>query len=117
MIAKEKYLKMSMEEKVELARYRMFSEMGLLLLLPCKVGDTVYEIVLCDDGNYRIYEMLVCSVNPFGGLYKDKVWNVYLENSDSYSYKSFYDFNETVFFLRMDAENALKKIMDEEVKK
>lgn len=76
---------------------------------PCALGDTVFDVVLCDDGKYRIFEMKVCNIVPFGDLRKGKVWNVYLEDECSKTYRSFYDFGKTVFHTREEAEAALKR--------
>lgn len=111
---------MTMSERIEFAQYKMFESMGRLLLLPCNTGDTVYDVVLCDDGLYRVFEMVVCSVVPYGALREGKVWNVYLESDYIDSYMSFYDFEQSVFVVRQDAEYArdrFQKIKDWEDRK
>lgn len=91
-----------------LAEYEDLEEYGKLVKFPCAVGDTVYDVVLCDDKNYRITEMKVCDINYFGDIRKGKVWNVYLEDDYSKAYRSFYDFGKTVFLTQKEAEAALK---------
>ena len=85
-----------------------FKDKSLVFVLPCKKGDLVYELVLCDDGKYRIFDMRVGKVVPYGSLYNDDVWNLYLVGTYTYAYKSFYDFGKTVFLTREAAEQALK---------
>lgn len=44
-----------------LAEIEDLAEQGRLVELPydVKIGDTIYDAVLCDDGNYRIVKMEV----------------------------------------------------------
>lgn len=100
----------------KLADYEDADEKGLMLRLPCKKEDIVYDVVLCDDGKYHMFEMMVCAINPFGDVRKGKVWNVYLECVDdcSKAYRSFYDFGKTVFTVKEEAEQVLKKMKSEE---
>lgn len=85
---------------------------GLLIRLPCKVGDTVYDLVFCDDGKCHIFEMKVCHISPFGSVRKGKCWNVYLENDYTKAYRSFYDFGKTVFLTQAAAEEALREMKE-----
>lgn len=80
-----------------------------VIVPPCKVHDLVYDLVLCDDKKYRIFDMRVGKVVPFGSNYNDDVWNVYLIGTYTYAYRSFYDFGKTVFLTREEAEKALKE--------
>jgi len=95
----------------KLAKYEDLEEQGLLLKLPCKKGDTVYDLVCCTDGRWRIFKMKVCVVNAFGGMHNlnGHVWNVYLEDDYSKDYVSFYDFGKTVFLTQIEAEEALRE--------
>lgn len=95
--------------------YEDAEEKGLTIKMPCKKEDIVYDVVLCDDGKYHMFEMMVCAINPFGDVRKGKVWNVYLECVDdcSKAYRSFYDFGKTVFTVKEEAEQALKKMESE----
>lgn len=77
--------------------------------LPCKLGNTVYELVNCDDGICKIFEMKVCNMSLQGFVYKDKIWNIYLEDDHSKSYVNFCDFGKTVFTAKAEAEKALKE--------
>jgi DNA modification methylase len=93
----------------KLAEYEDLEEQGLLLRLPCKLGDTVYDLVFCDD-EYHIMPMKVCSIRPYGATKASdgRLWNVYLEDDFSKAYRRFYDFGKTVFLTEQDAEAALK---------
>lgn len=60
----------------ELKRYRDLEEQGRLLVLPCKVGDTVYEILEETVPNHYFYisEHKVQDVSTRGIKYADD-WN------------------------------------------
>lgn len=90
-------------------------EQGLLLKLPCRVGDTVWELCKCDDDVYRIFPMKVKQVVPYGSVRQIKgkkpiVWNLYAESDYTYMYKSFYEIGKTVFLTQVKAEVALEKM-------
>lgn len=100
----------------KLAGYEDLEEKGKLFKgLPCSIGDTVYELVMCDDGEYRIFPMVVKNFNPYGALREVKnnefdqymVWNIYLESKFTYTYKHFSDFGKSVFCTMQEAEEAL----------
>lgn len=102
----------------KLARYEDMEEYGKMLKLPCKIGDTVYELCKCDDGIYRICPMIVKSLSHYGQARKDKngciqAWNIYAESDYTYMYKSFYDFGKTVFLTEQEAKEALWRMKNE----
>ena len=80
----------------ELKRYRDLEEQGRLLVLPCKVGDTVYEIIEETVPNRYFYigEYKVQDASVKGIKYAD--------------YWASYDY-ENLYFTREEAEAALKK--------
>ena len=80
----------------ELKRYRDLEEQGRLLVLPCKVGDTVYEILEETVPNHYFYisEHKVQDVSVKAVKYADE-W-------EPYDY-------ENLYFTRKEAEVALKK--------
>lgn len=80
----------------ELKRYRDLEEQGRLLVLPCKVGDTVYEIIEETVPNHYFYinEWKVQDVSVKAVKYADD-W-------ESYDY-------ENLYFTRGEAEAALEK--------
>lgn len=98
----------------KLAELEDLQEQGLLLKLPCKVGDTVWELCKCDDEVYRIFPMALKVVVSYGSIrcVKGKepiVWNLYAESDYTYMYKSFYDLGKTVFLTKEEAEAKLKE--------
>lgn len=80
----------------ELKRYRVLEEQGRLLVLPCKVGDTVYEILeeTVPNRYFYISEWKVQDVSVKAVKYADE-W-------ESYDY-------ENLYFTREEAEAALER--------
>lgn len=80
----------------ELKRYRDLEEQGRLLVLPCRVGDTVYEILEETVPNHYFYisEHKVQDVSTQSIKYADE-W-------ESYDY-------ENLYFTREEAEAALER--------
>lgn len=101
----------------KLADYEDLEEQGLLVRLPCKVGDKIWELCLCDDGNYRIFPMIVKSISKYGALRqvgKDTtIWHIYAESDYTYVYKNFIDLGKTVFLTSEEAEKKLKEFKNE----
>ena len=93
----------------EITKYKELEEQGLLLKLPCKVGDTVWEVQKIRE---RIQQYEIISVNQgrMGYLYFN--W----ELKDGYGYygnlKGFgtSDIGKTVFLTKEEAEKELKKL-------
>jgi hypothetical protein len=91
---------------LELAKYRKAEEQGLLIKLPCKVGDTVYEI----DVWFKEHGIITCEV--FGFHYKNEL-SFYVKVIEGHGKGSGYEFfvsdiGKTVFLTREAAEEALK---------
>ena len=80
----------------ELKRYRDLEEQGRLLVLPCKVGDTVYEIIeeTVPNRYFYINEWQVQDVSAKAVKYADE-W-------EPYGY-------ENLYFTREEAKVALEK--------
>lgn len=97
----------------ELKSYKEAEEQNLLVKLPCKVGDIVWELCLCDDGNYKIFPMIVKTISEYGTLRQVKkdvtIWNIYAESDYTYVYKNFTDFGKTVFITKEEAEKKLEE--------
>ena len=74
----------------KLAEYEDAEEQGLLLRLPCKVGDTVYDIAY--EGDYE------------GGEESANVYPI------KFSTREFDDIGKTVFLTREEAEAALERM-------
>lgn len=92
----------------KLAEYEDLEAQERLLRLPCELGDSVFVIIPRRDGGYHIFEMTVCDMEPFGGIHNGKVWNMRLEDGSRKVYRSFYDFGNTVFLKREDADDAVR---------
>ncbi len=84
---------------------------GRLVILPCKVGDTIYEIDLPE------YGVIVCNVLCFtygrSNITGELTWSVAVNVVGGHGLGSCYtfdpdDFGKTVFFAREKAESALK---------
>lgn len=84
-------------------------EQGLLIKLPCKVGDVVYLLGGKDYNKFRVG----CVDWKSGMEYKGKNYQLYME--DNYydkAYRNFSDIDKTVFLSREEAEKALKERED-----
>lgn len=73
----------------KLAEYEDAEEQGLLLRLPCKVGDIIYQIWYVDD-KPEIAEMKIATLNNLVALME------------------YGDFGKTVFLTKAEAEQKLK---------
>lgn len=80
-----------------LAEYEDMEEQGLLVRLPCKVGDTIYR---CGDPIKKIYEWQIAYVE----VYDDET--VFVDDSDNTFVEA--DIGKTVFLTRKEAEKALE---------
>ncbi len=92
--------------------WKQADEQGLLVRLPCKIGDTVYEIDLPE------YGVIVCNVLCFtygrSNITGELTWCVAVEVIEGHGLRSCYtfdqdDFGKTVFLTREEAESALKE--------
>lgn len=99
-----------------LAAYEDAEEQGLLLRLPCKVGDTVWVVTspfnVFDDIEYdedmkdEVYEAFISSVT----FYKDnEQYRIYAKATNQFigAYFRECDFGKTVFLTRAEAEAKL----------
>ena len=90
-------------QQVEIERYKDLEEQGRLIELPCKVGDTVWEV---DTEQYYYDEFMITDItithhgigfeNPYMGL------GFNLE-----------DFGKTIFLTKEEAEVKLKEMKGE----
>ena len=101
----------------KLYEYEIADKEGRLVVLPCKVGDTVYTI---ED---KYYEYLYHKGIQKGHVCKfeyDKEWFAWIHidgcNKDLQIAYKIRNFNKTVFLTRKEAEKALKEIKKEENK-
>ena len=101
----------------KLADYEVAEEQGLLVRLPCKVGDMLYEIDLPEYGVIVCKVLYVdCYCGPFAHAPGGKIvsaTSVGVEVVEGHGKGSSYafekdDFGKTVFLTREEAEAALK---------
>ena len=88
------------------AHYEQLEEQGLLIKLPCKVGDVVYLLGGKDYNKFRVG----CVDWKSEMEYKGKNYQLYME--DNYydkAYRNFSDIGKTVFLTREEAEKALEE--------
>ena len=106
----------------ELKQYRIAEDQGVLLRLPCKVGDAIYEIGYDYKGRKYIneIEMVIISAN-YGDLDWDKnehkIRSAYvvgnLKGTNIGVDVDFCDFGRTVFLTKEEAEQALARMEGE----
>ena len=87
----------------KLAEYEDLEEQGLLLRLPCKVGDTVWRIIISD--NY----IMPCNVEEF--VYSNSLYIIVRE--ELFNTRRGLNINEigkTVFLTKAEAEQKLKEM-------
>ena len=96
-----KHLKAIVEK---LAAYEDAEEQGLLLKLPCKVGDTVYAIGF--NNKPVVYESVVLSILI---TEKEIVFNVKVDEFEINSQLKQSMFGKTVFLTQEEAEAKLKE--------
>ena len=95
----------------KLATYEDLEEQGLLVRLPCKVGDLVYAPTRNFISEFRI---TMVSINKHGTLYFSWVLdddNGIYPNLDGFSS---YELGKTVFLTREEAEKKLKELKNGE---
>ena len=84
----------------KLAEYEDLEEQGLLLRLPCKVGDTVYFIYHNEVHHEEVKRFFQCNGGKNWGIV---LWGMY---PDLY----FDQIGKTVFLTQAEAEQQLKEI-------
>lgn len=82
---------------------------GRCVVLPCKVGDTIYAIAQVFGGDGVYHKITEKKITGIGGNTMNKVWMVNRENSleDRFSPS---EFGKTVFLTREEAEKALTEL-------
>lgn len=96
------------EKCEEVAKLEKLEEQGRLIELPCKVGDTVYSIVLNEIKEYTVFAINI-------GLRKTANSCAILVQNDRYANIGFetIDFGVTAFATREAAEKALEAMKQE----
>jgi len=91
----------------KLAEYENAEEQGLLLRLPCKVGDIVYQI----DRTYKkVILQKVSSINVYIGKKSSSI-QITFENAGMCFHR---EFGKSVFFNKADARKALNEYLGRE---
>ena len=84
-----------------LQKYEVGDEIGMLLRLPCKVGDKVYEVIYdCVPKKWQITEDTIAEVGTKG---------FFVNWDGSYEFMPYSEIGKTVFLTREEAEKALKE--------
>lgn len=100
----------------KLADYEEAEEQGLLLRLPCKVGDNVYKIWSCGKNGKSVAEFRISHID-IDDLQNIEFAFISTKNiSTSYWFCKIGDFGKTVFLTKEEAEQALKKSIAELLK-
>lgn len=101
----------------ELKEYRELEERGLLLKLPCKVGDTVYEIAH-DAVNrlrvtgFRLGKMMCEDDEEFEEEHIKDEWYFEAEGPWYDCSRMLSDFGKAVFLTKQEAKQALEKMKE-----
>ena len=86
-----------------LAEYEDLEEQGLLLQLPCKVGDTVYALRYGEENDFIIVETKIIEIRQnFNGIFFEP-----LISRKAYKTE---DFGKEVFLTQAEAEQKLKEM-------
>ena len=96
----------------KLAEYEDLEEQGRLVKLPCKIGDTIYEIHYTNR-QYVIHSHVVSKfvIMP----YRFPRVEIYFENENGFSTSDFLgQLNEDLFLTRTEAEAKLAELIGEE---
>lgn len=101
-------------ESEQCAKYAQAEKEGRLMVLPCKVGDTVYTNIDMSGWYMRSKKRLYSAKVVFIGLNADDgmgggLINVKYDKGDYMNHFCFSDFGKTVFLTREEAEKALKE--------
>lgn len=90
-----------LEVYFKLKDYEDLEEQGRLVKLPCKKGDTVYNITWWDDVQEKV---LVKGKSYYRTVHKHKV------TKSTFSYLDIDEFGKTVFLTKAEAEAKLKEL-------
>lgn len=94
----------------KLASYEEAEEQGLLLRLPCRVGDKVYKLWNCGKNGKSVAEFEVRHID-IDFLPEIEFYVISTKNkSNSYWFCKASDLGKTVFLTRAEAEKALEEM-------
>lgn len=107
---------MAIEALEKIEEYKNLEEQGLLLRLPCKVGDMIYQIMFTGFDKFKkpVYEIFEAVVFKFT---IDSIRVCFgTETKDEHRHRNemtLFAFGETVFLTREEAEQKLKELIAE----
>ena len=86
---------------------------NLTVDVPCRIGDTVYKIIMCKTGYSHIQQFTCCGFHiieapSLRGHERKSYIIVHLEVTNSISHIPFDKINKTVFFNKEEAEQKIK---------
>lgn len=96
-----------------LREYKELEEQGLLLKLPCKVGDTVYAIATiyeCDNDYMDCIMEFPDAYQCERGFKCEYEHEKLVVRPKSFDFKMLDNFNKTVFLTKEEAEKELKRL-------
>lgn len=93
--------KQATEYLKKLKEYEDLEEQGRLIKLPCKVGDTVYDIAWWDNVQEKV---VVKGKTYYRTMHKHKVTEL------PFDYSDIGEFGKTVFLTKSEAEAKLKEL-------
>jgi hypothetical protein len=106
----------------KLAEYEQLEEQGLLVRLPCKVGDMVWVVTspinvfgydeYDGDAEYEVYESFLSSVSYYASGEQFRIY-AKVTNSFIVAYFRECDFGESIFLTREDAEKKLEEMKND----
>ena len=88
-----------------------------VIVLPCKVGDTVYRPIITSKGEPAIWEIIVTTISiniDKNGVSSNSYVIGHLKRTHCGESADFHEFGKTVFLTREEAEQALKGANDEQ---
>lgn len=96
----------------KLAEYEDLEEQGLLLRLPCKVGDTIYVNGFLGVGEAEEYKVIRVDYHSNLSMGRSEFYVEALLLSDPRNSIGFYDkeIGKTVFLTKAEAEQKLRKV-------
>lgn len=87
----------------KLAEYENLEEQGLLLRLPCKVGDTVYALRYGEENDFIVVETKIIEI-------RQNINGTFFEPLISRKAYKVDDFGKEVFLTQAEAEKKLKEM-------
>ena len=106
----------------KLTNMEQMEEQGLLVRLPCKVGDTIWVVTspinvfdyneYDGDAEYEVYESFLSSVSYYTS---GEQFRIYAKVTNSFiaAYFRECDFGESIFLTREEAEKKLEELKNE----